>query len=221
MIQHPSYELLLRAVPPTALRILHVGCGEGNLAADLKLLQPSREVLGIERDPASAASAAARLDKVFTLDIALADPPIELSSIDCILYGGVLQHLTSPSDVLERYRRFLTRDGMILCSVRNAQHHSLVAALLNGNFQYGSDGQLDSAPMRLFTYSTLFKLVLDSGFAPVILDTICDPCPDGFLSAATPLLRHLGLNVERARRYLGVRQYIVSGTPLRYEEDDR
>jgi 16S rRNA G1207 methylase RsmC len=43
---------LLRAIPATARRILDVGCGEGSLGRALKQMDPSRQVLGIECQPA-------------------------------------------------------------------------------------------------------------------------------------------------------------------------
>src|SRR6266852_5468474 len=62
-------EALLRAVPATARRILDVGCGEGLLGARLKEQQPGCTVFGVERESAIAAQAAARLDRVFPLDV--------------------------------------------------------------------------------------------------------------------------------------------------------
>src|SRR5438477_6338758 len=88
---------LLRLVPGSARRILEVGCGEGNLGAELKKRRSSTPlasspcqgednggvmVFGIERDPAAAGTAASRLDQVFTIDIEQEDPPIEPGTID-------------------------------------------------------------------------------------------------------------------------------------------
>ena len=62
-------ENLLRAVPPDARRVLEVGCGEGRLGAALKRQDPTRTVLGVEREPEVAARAAEHLDRVFRLDV--------------------------------------------------------------------------------------------------------------------------------------------------------
>jgi SAM-dependent methyltransferase len=204
---------LLAAVPEKARRILDVGCGQGQLGARLKEMDLGRTVFGIDRDPASAASARERLDQIFELDVQTQDPPLEPGSIDCILYGDVLEHLFAPEEVLERYRRFLAPDGMILCSIPNVQHHSLIAALLKGDFQYTREGLLDSTHVRFFTYSTLIKLLLDAGFAPQIVQDIPVPCPVALRQKLEPVLRHLGLEPERTRRYLDAYQYIVEGKP--------
>ena len=207
-------ERLARLVPADALRILEVGCGEGRLGARLKALAPGREVYGIEREPAAAEAARRNLDRVFVLDVEREDPPLEPRSLDVLLYGDVLEHLVDPLAVLRRHRAFLGPGGVVLTSVPNVQHHSVVAALLGGDFQYESAGLLDATHVRFFTWSTLFKLLLDAGFAPEIVDETSLPAPQGLLQAAEPLLRHLGLHPARTQRYLDAYQYVVKGTLL-------
>jgi SAM-dependent methyltransferase len=66
---------LLRAVAPSARRILDVGCGKGEPGATRKAQDPARQVFGVEGDPAPAAQASARLDQVFPPDLDLPLPP--------------------------------------------------------------------------------------------------------------------------------------------------
>ncbi len=207
-------EALLQAVPADARTLLEVGCGEGMLGARLKTAIPQITAFGIEREPEIAARARERLDQVFTLDVQVDDPPLESASLDCILFGDVLEHLLEPDKVLLRYRRFLMPNGILLCSIPNVQHHSVVQALVKGDFQYMPDGLLDATHLRFFTYSTIIKLLLNAGFAPNIVSTIQVPCPQPFLSAAEPFMRYLGLDPARTARYLSAYQYIVRGTPL-------
>jgi SAM-dependent methyltransferase len=211
-------QFLLRAVPASAQRILEVGCAEGHLGGKLKEIDPKRTVFGIERESSIADSARARLDEVFTLDIETDDPAIEPGSLDCILFGDILEHLVAPRELLTRYARFLEPHGIILCSIPNLQHHFLIAAILKGDFQYTAKGLLDATHLRFFTCSTICKLLLDAGFAPSIVDAIMVPCPKAFLAAAEPLLRHLGVDPGRGERHLNAYQYIVRGTPLGYAQ---
>jgi SAM-dependent methyltransferase len=119
---------LAEAVPEGALAVLDVGCADGRLGELLKELEPRRRVWGVERDPAAAERAAARLDGVFCLDVERDDPDLEPGTLDCILYGDVLEHLRDPGGVLERHRRLLRKGGLVLCSIPNVQHHSIFSA---------------------------------------------------------------------------------------------
>lgn len=192
----------LRAIPATARRILDVGCGEGSLGHALKQLDLGRQVLGIECQPAVAARAAQHLDEVFTLDVEAADPAIPPGTLDCVVYGDGLEHLVDPEQVLRRHKRFLKPDGMIVCSIPNVQHHSILTALLKSDFQYTTAGLLDATHLRFFTYSTLTKLLLDVDFAPKLFADVAAPCPPEVMEAARPLLQYLGLHPGRTQRYL-------------------
>ncbi len=207
-------EALARAVPPDGRRLLEVGCGEGRLGARLKALAPGRQVFGVEREPAAAAVAAAHLDGVFPLDAEREDPPLEAGSLDALLYSGVLVHLADPLAALRRHRRLLRPGGVVLASVPNVQHHAAVAALLRGDFPCQPGGLSDRTHVRFFTWSTFFKLLLDAGYQPEIVDDVRVPTPTAFLQAAEPLLRQLGLHPARTRRYLDAGRYVLKGTLL-------
>jgi SAM-dependent methyltransferase len=207
-------ESLARAVPADARRILEVGCGEGRLGARLKALAPGRQVFGVERESAAAAAAAAHLDAVFPIDAEREDPPLEAGSLDVLLYGDELGHLADPLAVLRRQRRLLRPGGIALCSVPNVQHHTFAAALLRGDFPHESAALSVAAHRRLFTWSTFFKLLLDAGFEPEIVDETRMPAPPAFLQAAEPLLRQLELHPARTRRYLDAYTYVIRGAVL-------
>jgi trans-aconitate methyltransferase len=52
----------LSLVPPAARRVLHLGCGKGDLGAALKA-RGNVEVIGLESDQAAIAEAQERLDR--------------------------------------------------------------------------------------------------------------------------------------------------------------
>jgi SAM-dependent methyltransferase len=211
---------LLQKVPPRARSILDVGCGTGSLGAALKRQDPSRQVFGIERAAGPAGRAARRLDRVFNVHVEEFDPPLERASIDCIVYGNVLEDLTDPEAVVRRHRRFLRSDGLILCCVQNVQHFSLLTSLCTGDFQYTTAGLPDDAHLRFFSRSTFLKLLLDCGYAPSVVHTAARPCPAEWWQAVEPLVRHLRLDPERARRAFSTTQFIFSGTPLPADPPD-
>lgn len=205
---------LARAVPAEALRVLEVGCGEGRFGEFLKSLVADRVVFGVEKDPALAATATDRLDRVFTLDVERDEPPLEGGSLDVLVYGGVLGRVADPVAVLRRHRGLLKPGGVLLASVANAQHHSAVAALLRRTSARAWGAPAESTRGNGFTWSDSFKLLLDAGFAPEIADETRVAAPPEFWRAAEPLLSHLGLHAGRTRRYLDAHRYVFRGTPL-------
>jgi SAM-dependent methyltransferase len=207
-------ERLLGAVPSGAGRILEVGCARGRLGHELKRQDQRRHVAGVELDPDAARVAGERLDEVFVLDVQAETPPIEPGSLDCIIFGDVLEHLVDPEDVLRRYRHLLAPDGLALVSVPNIQHFSIVKNLLRGDFMYQPSGLLDSTHLRFFTYMTFARLMLDAGFLPRIEDRIRSGEAEPLVEAAAPLLTHCRVHPDAALEPLDTFQYVVSGRKL-------
>jgi SAM-dependent methyltransferase len=217
--QSPAYfqgcnSRLLNAVPAEAMRILDVGCGAGRLGAALKQHDPIRYVAGIERDPGAAEAARGVLDAVYAIDLACDELPTEADRFDAILFGDVLEHLVDPLAALDRLVPRLDPGGCVLCSIPNAQHHSMLRALLTGDLQYQPAGLLDATHLRFFTLSTAMKLLLDAGLEPELIDTIRVPCPPGLIQAAYPLLTHFGLNPRRTADRLDAYQHILRARPM-------
>ena len=211
---------LLNAVPSSAKVILEVGCAEGRLGAALKILDPERLIYGIEKMPTIAKEACSRLDQVFVLDVENELPDIPAGSLDCILYGDVLEHLVRPLEVLKSHRYLLKPTGQIICCIPNVQHFSVVRNLISGDFQYESTGLMDATNLRFFTYSSFIKLLLDSGYAPELVTSIGVADGSDLLSSTVPLIRALGLDVNRTISYLTAYQYVFRGVPLHWNEDE-
>ena len=207
-------ERLLAAVPSRAKRILEVGCARGRLGHELKRQDPGRYVAGVEQDQVAARVAGQRLDEVFVLDVQADTPPIEPGSLDCLLFGDVLEHLMDPEDVLRRYRDLLAPTGLALVSVPNIQHFSVVRNLLRGDFMYQPAGLLDGTHLRFFTYMSFAKLMLDAGFLPKVEDRIRSGEAQHIVEPAAPLLTYCRVHPDAAREPLDTFQYIVSGSKL-------
>jgi SAM-dependent methyltransferase len=208
---------LLGAVPRDALTVLDVGCGDGRFGAALKQLEPRRRVYGIARGAAEAERAAARLDRVFVVDVEREAPDLAPGSVDCILLEAVLERLADPLAALRRLVPLLSPGGRVLCVIPNVQHHSVVAALLRGEWQYQDAGLLDARHLRFFTWSSALKLLLDAGLAPRIVGLAPLPADPRLLQAMAPLLAHLGVPPSRAATYLSAYRWTIEGTPLGWE----
>lgn len=200
---------LLNQIPATAKKVFEVGCGYGNFGEQVKARNPAVEYYAMELMPEAAKIAATKLDHVFCGSIESAS--LATGEFDCIIFGDVLEHLYNPLDVLRKMRAMLKPDGCILCSVPNVQHHSILATLLAGDFQYQDMGLLDRTHIRFFTYASFIKLLLDAGFIPQIADVIPSPVPPAFFETMKGGLNLLKQDVDRANYYMSAHQYIFKG----------
>ncbi|HOQ98221.1 MAG TPA: glycosyltransferase [Anaerolineae bacterium] len=179
---------VMALVPDTARRILDVGCGTGALGAALKARQECY-VAGIEQNSEAAETARDVLDYVRCADAETGQLPQEIigGRFDCIVFADILEHLESPGDLLAYAREhWLSDDGVIVVSVPNARHWSVLEGLVNGDFSYTDAGLLDRDHLRMFTRRELQKLLWRAGFAQVSLTAITHSpnAPQGHLVRA-------------------------------------
>ena len=170
-------EDLADCVPEGAGAVLDVGCSRGATAPALRARGVAR-IVGIEPDPEDAAAAARAYDRVFAMR--LEDVADDLAgTFDAILFGDVLEHLADPSDALCRVRPWLGATGVVVASVPNAGHWSVVDDLLSGRFDYVPYSVLSGTHLRLFTRRTLEDLFAASGYEVDRVDAVAlPPGPD-------------------------------------------
>jgi len=152
-------------VPAGARRVLEVGCAAGALGRLLKRRAP-REVVGIEIHAPAAAVARRHLDRVLELDLDAIDAlPLDEGSFDCIVCADVLEHLRAPERALAVLRRYLAPGGVLIASIPNVRHASVVLPLLvEGRWQYRDEGILDRTHLRFFTAAEIVALFEGAGF---------------------------------------------------------
>ena len=134
---------LLPLIPLSARTILEVGCGEGELAAAYRRMNPKARLLGIEINSDAAALAALHLEQVSTVDVEAEPLPFAVpDGIDCIVYNDVLHHLRDPWAVIRRHADALNLDGMLLIRLSNieylAPNRSAIARRVGRRGGYGS-----------------------------------------------------------------------------------
>jgi methionine biosynthesis protein MetW len=149
-------------VPAGARRVLDLGCSTGWLAAALKE-RGEVEVVGIEREPAYAAEAATRCDRVVTGDVE--DVPADLGRFDCLVAADVLEHLVDPWGALEAYVAMLEPGCRAVVSLPNAAHWTTFAALARGTWPRRPEGIHDATHLRWFTLRDAIELCEGAGLA--------------------------------------------------------
>lgn len=201
----------LRAlVPAGANLVLDVGCGHGALGAALKSERPELRVHGIEYVAEVAAIAGERLDEVIAADLdALESLPADWAPFDAVICGDVLEHLRDPARVLNVLRESLAPAGVLIASIPNIKHWSVVYPLLVQDlFTYEESGLLDRTHVHFFTLQEIDAMFTASRFAVQSLAAVTQPMPPTLL----PLLEAaVALGAERAETEarLSAYQYVL------------
>jgi ubiquinone/menaquinone biosynthesis C-methylase UbiE len=117
-IRHTVERALVAMLPPLAgRRVLEVGCGAGQLLADLETLGASRERLaGIDLVPERVAAARSRLQGADIREGDAAGLPWEDGSFDVVLQGMMLSSVLDPSvrtAAAREMARVLAPDGAV------------------------------------------------------------------------------------------------------------
>lgn len=210
----------LRAlVPETARRVLDVGCGAGALGGTLRA-ERGIEVVGVELFADAAARAAGRLDDVIVADLdTLAELPCPHGSFDAMVFGDVLEHLRDPHRLLRALRPYLAPGGVIVCSIPNVKHWSVVAPLLvEDRWRYEDAGLLDRTHVHFFTLEEIGLMLAETGFEPVTLGSVNHDMPEHLHSLAD-LAASLGGEREETLARLRTYQYLVVARALPGQEE--
>jgi len=159
---------LVAMLPEDAHHVLDVGCGAGELGRLLKI-ERGCCVCGIEVSEA-ALQAMEHLDEVVHGDVEGVDLSAWAGRFDVIVYADVLEHLYDPWDTLERHRRLLATGGIVVASLPNVQHHSILTGLVRGRWEYRTAGLLDRTHLRFFTRSSVIAMFVRAGYQ---IDSVC------------------------------------------------
>ncbi len=157
-------EEIFPMLPSYCARVLDLGCGTGKTSQTLKKTGRVGWVCGVEGSPEAAAAARSCLDQVVEGDIEKIEYPFPDESFDAILLLDILEHLVDPWTVVEKMTRLLKPGGVLIASIPNVRHFSVVFPLLFlGDWRYQEEGLLDSTHIRFFTKKTAIQLMTSSG----------------------------------------------------------
>lgn len=161
------WEDTLRYLPHGLKKVLDVGCAKGFLG---ELIKKERgcKVIGVEIVKDIAEEARNRLDEVFCMDIEKSQLPFN-EDIDAIVFPYVLEHLYDPWRILREARTWLKPDGMVVASIPNAAHYSIILDLLRNRWDYIPFGLLCVTHVRFFTRRSIEEMFRKSGYSLLTL----------------------------------------------------
>jgi 2-polyprenyl-3-methyl-5-hydroxy-6-metoxy-1,4-benzoquinol methylase len=162
-------------VVPAGARVLDLGCAGGYMGAMLKQEKGCR-VVGVDVQPVPSC---VYLDEFRQHDLNEGPPDVALQEFDHILMLDVIDQLSNPEKFMERLQQAMSAspDARLVLSTANVGFVVTRLMLLFGQFNYGKRGILDMRHTRLFTFTSLRRLVEQSGFRIVQVRGAPGPFP--------------------------------------------
>jgi SAM-dependent methyltransferase len=159
---------LLERLPTSCRNILDLGCATGEVGDAVKRRIPGARVTGVELDPAMAALASDRLDRVIRAD--LEDPEaiardLAGESFDGMIAGDILEHLVDPWRTLRSLRSTLAPDATVVASLPNVGFwDTWWNVVVRRRWPYRPRGIHDSTHLRFFARRNVEPLFTQAGF---------------------------------------------------------
>jgi 2-polyprenyl-3-methyl-5-hydroxy-6-metoxy-1,4-benzoquinol methylase len=155
------------------LRVLDVGCGEGQLTA--AAAQAGHAVIGVDvaEEPLRRAH-----ERHSGLDVRLVEPygewPLADASFDAVWAGETIEHVLDTAGWLSQVRRVLRSGGSLLLSTpANGRLAMLASALSSRRMEARFDPRSDH--LRFYTRRSLARLLDDFGFERIDVRTAGGP----------------------------------------------
>ena len=149
------------AAMPAGATVIDLGCGPGHLCGPLHAL--GCRVIGVDQFRPDDTSA---FDEFHVTDLNTNPFPRPLDDVQVILLLDIIEHLTSPEKFCDELRRRAQSNlaVKILISTGNIGFIVTRLMLFLGQFNYNKRGILDLTHTRLFTFSSLRRLLKEQGF---------------------------------------------------------
>lgn len=192
-----SHSLAIAAVPKGS-KVLDLAGGVGHVAGCLR--EKGCVVTGVDQEK----FAEHKYNTYISYDMDNGTLPEGLEEYDVILLLDCLEHFRNPEGVLDSIRAQLySASTRIIVSVPNIGFFMTRFALLAGQFNYGRRGILDRTHVRLFTFSSIRRMLEQEGFVVELVRGVPAPFP----MAAGKRLGGFLLTVNRALIVLWKRMF--------------
>lgn len=150
--------------------ILDVGCGEGQLGAQIQQANPAIQAYGVEGDAERAVTARQHLANCWHVDLNAPDwtAPLAGRQFDLIIFADVLEHLVQPERVLDKAMAHLSPQGQVITCIPNIRHWSTFYYLgIRGSWPANERGIFDKTHLRFYTRKNILQLLHGAGLEVV------------------------------------------------------
>lgn len=156
---------LLPLIPTTARNVVEVGGANGALAQAYRAINPGCKYTRIVPAGSNTEGSRNAGDEVLLLDIERVDEAFyaRYADGDVWVLDDEIANLQNPWEVLARIRRTMPTDGCVIACVPNAQHWSVQAKLVVGDFRYEDGGLMNRRHVRFFSRATMLEMFSGAG----------------------------------------------------------
>lgn len=151
--------------------LLEIGAASGNTLVYAKSNDYAKEVYGIELCLIDDSNQRNKDIKQFVIgDIENIEFPFFDVKFDVIIIGDVLEHLIDPEKVLKNLSKNLAHEGIIIASIPNIRHYSVLKSLiLDARFTYQDSGILDKTHLRFFCKINMIELFQSANYKILVI----------------------------------------------------
>lgn len=207
--RHPT---VVDNLPSTTSRVLQLGCGAGTLGAEITRSTGAR-VTGLDSDLAPLHHARNKLDRVIEIDLnRVVDLPCDEGEFDAIVAADILDRLVDPEATLRAVLPYLSAEGVLVATIPNIKHWSVVLPLLlQDRFQYRDAGILHRGALRFFTMVETLAMLGRLGMARI---EVCGAqevpmTQAGHIEPLIACIATYGTDPDEARTMLDAYEYVV------------
>jgi glycosyltransferase involved in cell wall biosynthesis len=198
---------------PDGATVLDVGCGPGHLCPALHAR--GCRVIGVDQFKPTVAEE--HFDEFHVTDLNRDPLPRDLGDVQVVLLLDIIEHLISPEAFCDTLRQRAQENPRIRIVISTGNIGFIVTRLmlLLGQFNYNKRGILDLTHTRLFTFSSLRRLLRETGFVVERESGIPAPVP---LVVRSPFWQRVLMGLQaaliRVSRGLFAYQMVMVVRPL-------
>ncbi|MBQ8603618.1 MAG: methyltransferase domain-containing protein [Oscillospiraceae bacterium] len=215
-----STGLILQCIKPGSV-VLEFGCANGRMTRYMK------EVLGcsvyiVEYDEAAFGQAMEYARDGICDDILTYSWMQKFAGIsfDAVIFADVLEHLSAPSQVVEKAAAMMKNDGRMYVSLPNITHNDILLKLYSDSFDYTPTGILDDTHVYFRGMKNLPYLFENTG---VYINTLqATYCPSGYTeqyNGRMPQGNMLLKNILNSRECGEIYQFVLTLSKQRTETE--
>ena len=213
--ENSVYYKILKEIKPHS-DVLEIGCASGHVSQYLKNNLKCK-VYGIEIDEVAGTIAKPFLEKLIIGDVQDSQVLAKLGEqkFDYILLMDVLEHLQESESTLKKLLPYLKPNGILLISVPNVAHGSIIANIIDGKWDYNETGLLDSTHVKFFTRKTIFLELERAGFFVTKIDrVIMEPWNTEFKTDWFKIPEDIRKRIENSNPDIFTYQFVIKAVPM-------